>query len=163
MNDATIDATIAEERLADVLAFARFNTGTFLRGIDAKRAARSPDERREAAFAAAKNRRLAARALIGPRAPAWMEEYVSKRGACVFEKGDGPLLRVASRVAFGEERASAIATLTRYLLDKGVDRFVLLVLVGAWAVQYAGPVPHENEILEVVASVIEERSARSHA
>ncbi len=160
MNDQTIDAAIKEERLADVLEFTRLDLGALVRSADAKRAALSPEERRKAAIATARNRRLAARMLIGPRAPAWLEEMVARRGEELFEKGDGPVLKVASRVAFGPERADAIATITRYLLDRGVDRFVALALIGAWALQYAGPVPFEEEILEVVASVIEERAVK---
>jgi hypothetical protein len=163
-DNATIDAAIAEERFARILEFARFDTRALLREIDARRAARSPEERRMAAVAAARNRRLAARALIGERAPEWLEELVAKRGPDIFEKGDGPVLRVATRVAFGEERADAIATLTRHLLDRNVGHFVTLALIGTWATYYAGPVPHEGEILEIVARVVEERNrARRHA
>jgi hypothetical protein len=160
VNVAEIDAAIAEERLADVLAFAPLDTGALLRGIDAKRVALPAEERKARAIAAARNRLHAARILVGPRAPEWLTELVARRGEELFEKGDGPVLRVAARVAFGEERADAIATITRYLLDRGVDRLVALALIGAWALQYAGPVPFEEEILEIVAGVIEERAAK---
>ncbi len=151
---AALDGT-ADERLADVLAF---NAGAFVREAESRRAAMSSEEKRRAAIAAARNRRLAARALIGERAPAWLGELVGKRGADFFEKTpDGAVLKIATRLAFGEERADAIATLTRYLLDKGVAHLVALVLVGAWVTNYAGPVPNEEEILEVFARVAREQ------
>jgi hypothetical protein len=157
MNDATIDAAIEEERLADVLEFARFDVGAALRDADARRTARTPEARKRLAEAEARNRRLAARAIVGPVAPEWVAELIAKHGPAFFEKGDGMVLRIASRLAFGEERADALELVTRVLLGRGVGVYVVAVLLEAWACRYTGPVPHEEEILEIVARVAQEQ------
>ncbi len=146
------------ERLARILEFARTDTGALLRDADSRRAARSPEERRAAAEAALRTRRQAARAVVGDRAPEWLAELVAHRGTeSVFGGPDGALLKLANGIAFGEERTVALRQLADYLLACGVSAPMALTFVGAWANTFAAPVPNEQEILQAVARVVEQR------
>lgn len=125
--------------VARVLEFARLDTGAMLRDADARIAARTPEERRQHAAAVYRNRRQAARLLIGPQAPEWLVDLVARRGSGLITGEDGKLLRDANRIAFGEARAAVIERLATYLFDHGISKLMTLSLLCAWATSSRHP------------------------
>lgn len=141
-----------EDRLARILDFARCDTGQVLR------ARYTPEERQKTVALAHKNRRQAARLLIGSRAPEWLEELVARPGGLRLLTGpDAPLLKVATRTSFGDGRAIALSQVAAYLVERKVQNLIALTLLGTWAEHYTAPVPHDMEIVQVLANVLDAR------
>lgn len=107
-----------------------------------------------------KDRRDAARLLLGFHAPEWLADLLASRGIAYLESGEGQLLSTLTRGAFGDEREPALREIAAYLVGCGVAPLVVVALLDSWALRFVWPLPAtiEEDVVQIVMD-----SARAHA